>query len=103
MFKLIAGATGISSLLVLPELRDAGRRTQVQVFRIGHFPFKRSFVLQGSKSWCMFSISFFSKDILLGISLDSGLGYCNTCDDIHDVYCLRFGFFFFTFAITWVK
>ena len=35
MFKLIAGATEIFSLLVLPELRDAGRRTQVQVFRIG--------------------------------------------------------------------
>lgn len=51
----------------------------------------------------MFSISFFSKDILVGISLDNGLGYCDTCDEIHDVYCLRFGFFFFTFAITWVK
>ena len=51
----------------------------------------------------MFSISFLSKDILVGISLDNGLGYCDACDELHDIYCLRIGFFFFTLGITWVK
>jgi hypothetical protein len=51
----------------------------------------------------MLNVTVFSKDILLGVSLDSGLGYCSSCDDIHEVYCLRVGFFFFTIAYTWFK